>query len=127
MHLHRALSRVASIYGRLTGVLMLLYGGSIFAGNVMGMSTIYGYDSPGILLAILAFGMVGFLSAFGFLLTFDGPSGWRTTKKRAATWIGMFVCALLPSSLIVIVLPMVVLAAVTILVPPDLAQIATPL
>jgi hypothetical protein len=106
---------------------MLLYGGSIFAGNVMGMSTIYGYDSPGILLAILAFGMVGFLSALGFLLTFDGPGGWRTTKKRAATWVGMFVCALLPSSLIVIVLPMVVLAAVTILVPPDLTQIATPL
>lgn len=106
---------------------MLLYGGSIFAGNVMGMSPIYGYDSPGILLAILAFGMVGFLSALGYLLTFDGPSGWRTTKKRAATWVGMFVCALLPSSLIVIVLPMIVLAAVTILVPPDLAQVATPL
>ena len=127
MHLHRALSRVASVYGRLTGVLMLLYGGSIFAGNVMGMSTMYGYDTPGIMLVILAFGMVGVLSALGFLLSFDGPSGWRTTKKRAATWIGMFVCALLPSSLIIIVLPMVVLAAVTILVPPDLAQIATPL
>ena len=106
---------------------MLLYVGTIFAGNVMGMSTIYGYDSPGILLAILAFGMLGFLGALGFLLTFDGPSGWRTTQKRAATWIGMFVCALLPSSLVVIVLPIVALAAVTILVPPELAQIATPL
>jgi hypothetical protein len=127
VHLHRALSRIASIYGRLTGVLMLLYGGSIFAGNVMGMSAIYGYDTPGIMLAILAFGMVGFLSALGFLLSFDGPSGWRTTKKRAVTWIGMFLCALLPSSPIIIVLPMVVLAAVTILVPPDLAQVATPL
>ena len=127
MHLHRALSRVASIYGRLTGVLMLLYGGSIFAGNVMGMSDIYGYKTPGMMLVILALGMVGVLSALGFLLSFDGPSGWRTTKKRAATWIGMFVCALLPSSMIIIVLPMVVLAAVTILVPPDLAQVATPL
>jgi hypothetical protein len=127
VHLHRALNRTAAIYGRLTGVLMLLYGGAIFAGNVMGMSNIYGTDTPAILLALLAFGMVGLLSALGFLLTFDGPSGWRTTKKRAATWIGMFLCALVPSSLVVIVLPMVALAALTILVSPEVAEVATPL
>jgi hypothetical protein len=118
MHLHRAVAGVLATYGRLVGLIVLLYGGWIFAGNVLGISTGDDYDSPAILLAILAFGMIGFLSAFGFLLTFDGPSKWRSTKKRAATWLGMFVCALLPSSLVIIVLPLVVLGALTILAPP---------
>jgi hypothetical protein len=39
----------------------------------------------------------------------------------------MFLCALVPSSLVVIVLPMVALAALTILVSPEVAEVATPL
>lgn len=130
MHFHRALTRViAAAYGRVVGVVVLLYGGWIFAGNVpgklFGNSITGGSDSPAILWAILAFGMVGFLSALGFLLTFDGPSGWRSTRRRATTWMGMFVCALLPSSLVIFIMPLVVVAALTILAPPEPVPVAT--
>ncbi len=99
--------------------MVLLYGGWIFAGNAVVYLISDTQDSPAVVLGILAVGLLGSLSALGFLLTFDGPNSWRNTKRRAATWVGMFVSSLLPASLIVIVLPLVVLAALTILVAPE--------
>ena len=121
MHLHRAVTRLLSLYGRLVGVTVLLYGGWIFAVNVLGVVTVPDYDSLALLLVILGFGLVGFLSAVGFLLTFDGPNSWRITKKRAIAWILMLLSVLLPTSLIVFVVPLVLLAALTILAPPEAA------
>jgi hypothetical protein len=121
VHLHRALTGLPALYGRFVGIAVLLYGGWIFAGNAV----VYIYsdtqDSPAIVLEILAVGLLGFFSALGFLLTFDGPNSWRSTKRRAATWVGMFLTSLLPASLIIIVLPLVVVAALTILLAPELS------
>jgi hypothetical protein len=120
VHLHRAITGLPALYGRFVGIAVLLYGGWIFAGN--GAVYIYSdtQDSPAIVLGILAVGLLGFFSALGFLLTFDGPNRWRSTKRRAATWVGMFLASLLPASLIIIVLPLVVVAALTILLAPEL-------
>lgn len=125
MHLHRAVVRIPALYGRFVGIAVLLYGGWIFAGNAVIYIVSDTEDSPAVALAILAAGLLGFLSALGFLLTFDGPNRWRNTQRRAATWVGMFLCGLLPSSLVVIVLPLVVLAALTILVAPEPTPAAT--
>ncbi|MGZ5385241.1 MAG: hypothetical protein ACXWH0_14830 [Acidimicrobiia bacterium] len=119
MHFHRALTRLPALYGRFVGIAVLLYGGWIFAGNAVVYLISDTEDSPAVVLGILATGLLGFLSAVSFLLTFDGPIRWRDTKRRAAAWVGMFLCSLLPSSLITIVLPLVVLAALTILVAPE--------
>ena len=125
MHLHRALTSLPALYGRFVGIAVLLYGGWIFGGNAVVYIVSDTQDSPVVALAILASGLLGFLSALGFLLTFDGPNRWRNTKRRAATWMGMFLCGLLPSSLVIFVLPLVVLAALTILVAPEPSPAAT--
>ena len=119
MHLHRTVTKLPALYGRFVGVAVLLYGGWIFAGNAVIYLSSDTQDSPVVVLAILASGLIGFLSALGFLLTFDGPNRWRNTTRRAATWVGMFLCSLLPSTLIIIVLPVVVLGALTILMAPE--------
>jgi len=119
VHFHRALTSFPALYGRFVGITILLYGAWLFGGNVVVYMISDTQDSPGVVLLILASGLVGFLSAVGFLLTFDGPPRWRNTKRRAAAWIGMFLCALLPSSFVIIVLPLVVMAALTSLVAPD--------
>jgi hypothetical protein len=119
VHFHRAVTSIPALYGRFVGITVLLYGGWIFAGNAVLYMISDTQDSPAVVLLILASGLLGFLSALGFLLTFDGPNSWRNTKRRAAAWVGMFLCALLPSSLIIIVLPLVVLGALTILMPPE--------
>lgn len=125
MHLHRALTGLPAFYGRFVGIAVLLYGGWIFAGNAVVYLISDTQDSPAVVLGILAVGLLGFCSALSFLLTFDGPNRWRNTKRRAAAWVGMFVSSLLPASLIVIVLPMVTLAALTILVAPEPSPTAT--
>lgn len=125
MHFHRAITRFPALYGRFVGIAVLLYGGWILAGNAVVYIISDTQDSPAVVVAILASGLLGFLSALGFLLTFDGPNRWRNTKRRAATWVGMFLCGLLPSSLVVIVLPLVLLAALTILVAPEPSTPAT--
>jgi len=125
VHLHRALTSLPALYGRFVGIAVLLYGGWIFGGNAVVYIISDTQDSPVVALAILASGLLGFLSALGFLLTFDGPNRWRNTKRRAATWMGMFLCGLLPSSLVIFVLPLVVLAALTILVAPEPSPAAT--
>ena len=118
MHIHRALTGTVNYYGRFVGLMVLVYGGWLFGANIGNAAGGSQYDSAGVLLTILAFGLIGLVCATGFLLTFDGPKSWRTTKRRALAWLGMFVSATLPSSLIVIVFPLVLLAAVTILFPP---------
>jgi hypothetical protein len=122
VHLHRTLTATVNSYGRLVGLVVLISGGWIFAANLVGAAGGSRYDSTGVFLTILAFGLLGFVCAVGFLLTFDGPVRWRTTKRRAIAWLGMFVSALLPSSLIVIVFPLVLLAAVTIFFAPQTAS-----
>ena len=121
MHLHRAVKQLPALYGRFVGIAVLLYSSWIFAGNAVVFTISDTQDSPTVVLGILAVGLLGAVSALGFLLTFDGPNRWRNTTRRAATWVGMFLASLLPASLIVVVLPLVVVAALTILLAPELS------
>lgn len=119
VHIHRTLTGTVNYYGRLVGLVILVYGGWLFGATIAAAAGGSQYDSAGVFLTILAFGLIGFICALGYLLTFDGPNSWRTTKRRSIAWLGMFVSAALPSSLIVIVFPMVLLAVVTIFFPPQ--------
>jgi len=109
---------VLRTFARLTALVVLLYGAWMFSINlfeaVTGSNT---YEPPWMLLIVLGFGASGAIGGTLFLLSIDGPSRFRTPMIRAIGWVGMFICAALPTSLFYILLIMVAISAVVLLRP----------
>ena len=105
-------------FARLTGLVVLLYGAWMVTINlfetVTGSNT---YEPRWMLLVVLGFGVSGVIGGTLFLLSIDGPSRFRTPMIRAIGWVGMFICAALPTSLFYILLIMVAISAVVLLRP----------
>ncbi len=118
---------VAIIYSRIIGIAVCLYGGWMFLGNLI-VAVIEGnnYDAGWVLLLVLAAAAFGVAGAVLFLLSFDGPSRWRTRTWRIVGWSGMLLCLLLPTGLSFFLLPLVGVAALTLAMNPVLPQASEP-
>ena len=97
--------RLAATFGRFVGLVMMILGGWVVVINLVEL----GY-SGWVLVWILVSGALGAAGGLLFLLSFDGPPAFRTFQTRFAGWLGMLVLALLPSSLSLLVVPMLLLA-----------------
>jgi len=106
---------VASIYARLIGIAVCLYGGWMFLGNlILAMIEGNNYRPGWVLLLVLLAAALGVVGAILFLLSFDGPAKWRTRTRRIVGWSGMIGCLLLPTSISFALLPLVGLGVFTL-------------
>jgi hypothetical protein len=105
-------------FARLTGLVVLLYGAWVVTINLFEAATGSNtYEPPWMLLVVLGFGAFGAVGGILFLLSIDGPPGFRTPMIRAIGWVGMFICSALPTSLFYVLLIMVAISAVVLIRP----------
>ncbi|MDP9495755.1 MAG: hypothetical protein M3P87_11000 [Actinomycetota bacterium] len=106
---------ITTIYARIIGVAVCLYGGWMFLGNlIVALVGEDGYSESWVLPLVLVAASLGVSGAVLFLLSFDGSSRWRTRTWRISGWSGMILCLLLPTSLSFTLLPLAALAALTL-------------
>lgn len=93
-------------FARFVGLVVLILGGWTFAVNVTDI------DYEGLILVwILASGLVGALGGLFYLLSWDGPERFRKQRIRLWSWVAMVVASLLPTSLTLMIFPMVVVVS----------------
>lgn len=87
-------------------VVMILSGWGLFV-NVIG--ALRGeIEAPWYLLAlVVSTGICGTLGGLAYLLSFDGPRSLRTQKLRLGGWAGMLIAMLVPTSLTLMMVPLV--------------------
>ena len=110
---------LATRAARIIGLTVLFYSLVIFLGNIVGALAGAVYDTPALLLLVVAVGAVGLAGSIVYLLSLDGPKRWRTTRRRAAGWIGMMVAAVLPTSWLFLIAPVTLVGGLALLIPTE--------
>ena len=100
-------------FARFAGLVMLMSGVWLFAGNIGLVGGEYGYG-PWVLPWILGTGVASAVGGLFYLLSIDGPRRFRTTRTRRWSWAGMFIGALVPSLIAPFLLLVVLLASPTL-------------
>jgi hypothetical protein len=94
-------------FARFVAVIVMILG----AFNVVSTSVgLVGSEIEGPFLLLVLFfatNVAGALGGLGYLLSFDGPRNLRTRRMRLFGWGGMLLYSLLPTSLTLMILPMV--------------------
>jgi hypothetical protein len=107
--LNDVLGLVTRAYGRLVGLIFALVGVWVLIVNLSARSY-----SGWVLVWILAAGLAGAAGGVLYLLSFDGPVRFRNRTSRLLGWGGMVFLSVLPTSLILVLFPMVLLAIPTL-------------
>ena len=110
---------VAETAARFIGLTVFLYATWILIFSLAHGLNGADYDPLWTPWVIVSIALIGLIGSVAFLLSFDGPPGWRTRGKRFLGWSGMMFCALLPSQLIVIMAPLTALGLLALLLRPD--------
>lgn len=98
-------------FARFVGLVVLILGGWIAGLNAwLSLVSGDGYDGS-VLALVLLTGIAGAVGGVAYLLSFDGPKRFRTQRVRLYGWAGMLISALLPTSLTLMILPMVILVS----------------
>ena len=95
---------MGNTFARFVGFSIVVIGGYTFFINVVENN----FDWPTRLL-ILTTSALGVLGGALYLLSYDGPLRWRTPLVRRLGWVGMLISAMLPTSLTLMLVPMVAL------------------
>ena len=101
--------RPISVFARFVGLLFALLGGWIFAVNIFDDSysgTVFAW--------IIVAGVSGAIGGVLYLLSFDGPTRFRTLKVRLTGWVGMLLLGLLPWSFAFLMIPLLLLTIPTL-------------
>jgi hypothetical protein len=96
-------------FARLVGVIVMILSGWGLLINIIDL--VRGeIAAPGLLVVVVvSTGICGALGGLAYLLSFDGPRQLRTRRLRLYGWLGMLVAALLPTSLTLMIVPMVLI------------------
>ena len=111
------LGRLGWSLARFVGLVFVLLGGWVFLINVVELSY-----SGGILIWIVLSGLFGAVGGVAYLLSIDGPERFRSRKVRSLGWFGMAALAILPTSVSLILIPMLVLTLPTLFIRGHLAD-----
>lgn len=103
-------SRPFSVFARFVGLLFALLGGWIFAINFFDNSY-----SGAVFAWIIVAGASGAIGGVLYLLSFDGPTRFRTLKVRLTGWVGMLILGLLPWSFAFLMIPLLLLTIPSLL------------
>lgn len=103
-------------FARFVGLLILILGGWAASSFIWAL---FAEDSQTeslvLVILVVLMWLAGAVGGLLYLLSFDGPSRFRTQKTRMWGWIGMLAAGLVPTSLTLMILPLV--AAVIPLLP----------
>jgi hypothetical protein len=92
------------VFARFVAVSVTILSAWTFVLNLGGSR---GWDTW-VLILVLASGLVGALGGVLYLLSLDGPERFRTRTCRTASWGGMLLAMLLPTSLSFMLVPLVI-------------------
>jgi len=111
--------RLASTLSRLIGLTLLLYATWGLFVNLATILTGEFRDPTWTTWVVVEVMLVGLAGSVAFLLSFDGPTRWRTTGRRLLGWVGMLICGLLPSQLVMVMAPIAVTGGLALFIRPD--------
>lgn len=105
-----ALRAVLLWYGRLIGTANALYGAWLVVATIVNIGQGVAYEPSWIVVLFLLLGGIGAISSVVFLLSIDGPPGYRNRAYRRIGWIVMFAAVLLPTSISFFLAPLTALS-----------------
>ena len=91
-------------YSKFVGLSVALLGGWILIVNLF---QTFSYDAIWVWAWVILSGMAGLSGGFLFLFSFDGPIPFRTRRWRLLGWSLMLVSVALPTSLTLMLVPLV--------------------
>ncbi len=103
------LGKVARTYGRLMGLIFMILGFWVVIVNLVE----HAY-AGWVLVWIIGAGLAGAAGGVVYLLSFDGPNRFRNRTSRLLGWGGMLFLSVLPTSLTLVLFPLVLLAIPTL-------------
>jgi hypothetical protein len=103
------LKRLTRTFGRFVGLIFTILGLWVIIGNLVAHSY-----SGWILVWILGAGVAGAAGGATYLLSFDGPTRFRSRGPRLAGWGGMLFLAVLPTSLTFVLFTLILLTIPTL-------------
>ncbi len=109
---------VATTFARFIALTVFLFAFWVFANVLRDALTGVAYDQLWTPWLILGVAVVGLVGSVVFLLSFDGPRRWHTRGRRFFGWCGMMFFALLPTQLIMVMVPLTALGLLALLIPP---------
>jgi len=104
---------MALTFARFVGLSVTILGGWLVLGQAAEGGPVGGFVT-----LIVAFGVIGIVSGLAYLFSFDGPGPFRARRVRVLSWAGMLVSVLLPTSLRVMLVPMVLLVVPSVFLTP---------
>lgn len=113
-------------YGRFVATAVLLYSAFLLIVTIANLIAGSEYESAAIVIWIVASAVLGLVAAPVFLLTFDGPSLFRTRRIRVWSWLVMFLAILLPTSISFFLAPLTAAAIGLVLTQPSAPTEPTP-
>ena len=104
---------MALTFARFVGLSVTILGGWLVLGQAAEGGPVGSFVA-----LIMAFGVIGMISGLAYLFSFDGPAPFRARWVRVLSWAGMMVSVLLPTSLQVMLVPMVLLVVPSVFLTP---------
>jgi len=101
-------------FARSVGLAVTILGGWLVLGQAA-----QGGPVGSVVALIVVFGLIGVAGGLAYLFSFDGPARFRARWVRVLGWLGMLVSVLLPSTLMVMLVPLVLLVLPTLFLSPD--------
>lgn len=111
-----SVKRVGATVARFVGLSVLAYSTWVLFAIVTNLLAGVDYDVSAVGLAAMA--AAGLVGSSVYLLSFDGPRSWRTRWHRAIGLILMWIGALLPGQLVVLMAPLAAVGTIGLFLSP---------
>jgi hypothetical protein len=109
--------RFALSLARFIGIAFAMYGAWGFFGNLGTLIAGDSHDPTWVPWLVMGVCLVGLLGSVTLLLSIDGPARWHNRSRRVLGWSGLMILALLPAQAILVMFPLGLLGAFTLLLP----------
>lgn len=104
---------------KFVGLVIMILGAWVVIVNLGDAFQARGGYQGWVLLWIFTSGTAGAIGGLFYLVSFDGPDRFRTTRTRVASWFGMLGGALIPSMILPILVVLVLAVSPTLFTAPD--------
>ncbi len=106
-------------FAKFVGLVIMILGAWVVIINIGEAFRSTGVYQGWILLWILGSGLAGAVGGLFYLVSFDGPQRFRTTRTRLLSWLGMLGGALIPSMILPMLVVLVLAVSPTLFTAPD--------